>query len=125
MPKYYKTPNGYVATDSRVTLQANHTSVGKSLIFGRGPTVAGDPSTVTDTVFNPRLLGDVIEAENIPEEWQKALGIPVKNPDRMTGVEPGKLTKHEAAKDRGSDQMALFVVFVVGALLGRILAIII
>jgi hypothetical protein len=122
MITYYKTPKGYIATDDSVKLHANRSPVGNALVFGREPTVAGNLSTIADAVFNPRLLGAPTDATSVPIEWQEALGLaPVKYPDKTTG-ETENLSTQDAEKNRGLDLKAMFIVFMAGSFLGRILA---
>ncbi len=126
--KYFQTGMGYVATDSSVKLRANDSPVGNSLVFGRGPTVGWDISSITDQVFNPKSLGVEVDAESVPQEWQEALGLaPVKNSVKTEGLShksgSSDLPKQDVAEDREFDQTAkVFLMFVFGVLVGLVIA---
>jgi hypothetical protein len=127
MIRYYQTDRGYVATDSSVRLRANDSSVGNAVVFGRGPIVGWDTSSITDQVFIPKLLGVEVEAVNVPQEWQDALGfVPVKSPVKTGGLSHSSglpdLSTHDAEKDRGPDQVASVLVFAFGVFVGLVLA---
>jgi len=125
--RYYRTEKGYVATDSGVVLRAKDRSVGDTVVFGRGPALDWDSSSITDQAFIPRLLIEEVEAKDIPQEWQDALGIvPVKNPVKISRLVSNSgltnLSMHDAQKDRGLDQIAIFLGFCAGILVGIAIA---
>ncbi|MFA5344739.1 MAG: hypothetical protein WC315_00455 [Candidatus Omnitrophota bacterium] len=127
MIRYYQTDKGYVATDSSVRLRANDSSVGNAVVFGRGPTVGWDISSITDQVFVPKSLGVEVEADSVPQEWQDALGLAtVKSPVKTGGLSHSSglpdLTKQDAEQDRGPDQVARFLMFAAGVFVGLVLA---
>ncbi len=127
MIRYYQTEKGYVATDSSVKLRANDSSVGSTVVFGRGPTVGWDIGSITDQVFIPKSLGKEVDADSVPQEWHDALGFAtVKSPVKTGGLSHSSglpdLSEQEAEKDRGSEQVARFLMFAIGVFVGLVLA---
>ena len=126
--KYYTTGKGYIATDSTVKLRANTSSVGNSLVFGRGPTVDWDLSSITDQVFSPQMLGIEVEAVSVPPEWQAALGLaPVKNSVKTEGLShlsgSSDLPTHDVTEDREFKQTAkTYLTFFFGVFIGLLIA---
>ncbi len=127
MIRYYQTYKGYIATDDTVKLHSNHSSVGNTLVFGRGPTVDWDTSSITDEVFSPKSLGEEIEAANVPEDWRNALGFvavksPVKTRKFVSNSGFPNLSIQEVEKNRGPDQAASFLMFACGVFVGLVIA---
>jgi hypothetical protein len=127
MIRYYQTNKGYVATDSSARLRANDSSVGNSVVFGRGPAVDWDTSSITDQVFVPKSLGVEVDADNVPHEWREALGlVAVKSPVKTGGLSHSSgspdLSTQDAEKDRGPNQVASVLVFACGVFVGLVLA---
>jgi len=127
MITYYQNENGYVAIDSGVVLRAQNASVGRSLVFGRGPTVAWDPGSVTDRVYAPNCLGINVDASSVPNEWLAALGntpanSPVKTKKFVSNSGLLNPSKQEVERDRGQEQTATILTFAFGVLVGLIIA---
>ena len=127
MIRYYQVEKGYVATDSNMCLHAHASSVGNTLVFGRGPIVDGDTNSITDQVFNPQSLRTEVDAKDMPLEWQVALGyVPVKSPVKTGGLSHSSgspdLTTHDAEQDRGPARVASVLVFMFGVFVGLVLA---
>jgi len=76
--KVYKNDSGYIVTYPRKAIYALGSRVPNSvLVVGRGPTVAGDPSSTTDQVFNAEKLGTEVAPTDVPTKWREPLGLPV------------------------------------------------
>jgi len=68
---YYNMNGGYAAVDL-----SNKDKQTGLYAYGRGPRIAGDVTTIEDTVFEiGRLPQPIISSETVPEEWQLALNM--------------------------------------------------
>jgi hypothetical protein len=119
--QYWLTDKGYVVTDTSIKLKANHSSIGNTLIFGHGPTRANDITSIEDQVFILKALGVELDAASVSQEWKESLGlIPMTNPVKTDNV--SDLSEQEVEKDRGSNQVAGFLMLAVGIFIGLVIA---